>query len=112
MFSPTHHLIHKIINIVKNNPQWQQHPILQTLSNHPSIQLPPPPIPPTPPIEWLKEIATIDKNAQKDARTIITKHNCKSIQKAICKFYHLINTKPKQGNKAIFRNADASPLIV
>jgi hypothetical protein len=105
----THHLIRKIINIVKNNPQWHLHPILQTLSNHPHIQLPPPPIPPTPPTAWLKEIATIGKNAEKDARTIITKHNRKSIQKAISKFQHLINTKPKQGNKAIFRNSDSPP---
>jgi hypothetical protein len=46
------------------------------------------------------------KTAQKNAKTIITKHSRKSAQKAIAKFQKLITTKPKQGNKAIFQNCN------
>ena len=50
------------------------------------------------------------KTAQQHARTIIAKHKCKNAQKAIAKFQKLINTKPKQGNKAVFKHSDNSPL--
>jgi hypothetical protein len=59
---------------------------------------------------WIHELATIGKQAQKDARLIITKHNRKSALKAIAKFQTLIALKPKKGNKAIFQNNETPPL--
>jgi hypothetical protein len=103
----THHLIRKAINIVKTNPNWRNHPIIQNISNR---GIPPPPPPTTTYTPWIQDIATIGKNAQKEARTIIAKHSRKSAQKAIAKFQNLINTKPKNGIKAIFQNTDNPPL--
>ena len=52
----------------------------------------------------------MEKTAQQNARTIIPKHSRKNAQKAIAKFQKLITTKPKQGNKAIFKKSDNPPL--
>jgi hypothetical protein len=71
--------------------------------------IPPVPLPNTPHTAWLQEIASIGKDAQKEAQTIIAKHSRKSTQKAIIKFQNLINIKPKQGNKTIFQNSDNPP---
>jgi hypothetical protein len=102
----THHLIRKIIYIAKHNPNWRNHPILHNLANTTIPPIPPPNIPHT---TWLHEIASMEKDAQKEAHTIIAKHIRKSAQKAIIKFQNLINIKPKQGNKTIFRNSDNPP---
>jgi hypothetical protein len=102
-----HHLILKTIYIVKNEPNWRNHPILQNLSNTrtPSVSLPN--IPHT---IWLQEIATVRKNTQIDTKTKIAKHSRRSAQKEISKFQKLISIKPKQGNKAIFQNCENQPL--
>jgi hypothetical protein len=92
-------LIRKTIHIIKTTPNWRNHPILNTLENQTHAQIPPPPPINEPLQPWINEIAEIGKKAQKEARTIITKHNRKSAQKAIKRFQHLINTKPKKGNK-------------
>jgi hypothetical protein len=89
------------------NPNWRTHPILQQLV---TISAPPAPPPTELYTTWLKNIANMGKTAQKNARTIITKHSRKNAQKAIAKFQKLITTKPKQGNKAIFQNSDNPPL--
>jgi hypothetical protein len=97
----------KIIYIVKNDPNWRQHPILHRLTIMEALPIPPPNTPHT---QWIHEIATIGKKTQKDARTIIAKHSRKSAQKAIAKFQQLISLKSKQGNKIIFYHTENPPL--
>jgi hypothetical protein len=93
-----HHLTRKIIYIVKNNPNWRQHPILYQLT---SIDAPSTPASDLSLPNWIHELAAIGKQAQKDARLIITKHNKKSAQKAIAKFQTLITLK--QETRASFK---------
>ena len=66
-----------------------------------------PPLPNSPHASsWIQDIATIGKDVQKEARTIIAKYSRKSAQKAIAKFQNLINIKPKQGKEVVFQNND------
>jgi hypothetical protein len=53
-----HHLTRKIIYIVKNHPNWRQHPILHQIT---SLQAPPIPPPNTSISNWIHELATIGK---------------------------------------------------
>ena len=68
----TYHLIRKTIYIAQHDPMWQTHPILNEIRNHQHVSIPHPPATTTPPTEWIDAIATIAKNANKEARKITT----------------------------------------
>ena len=105
----TYHIIRKAISIIKYNTQWRTHPCINSLLKHIHTKIPPPPTQ-EPHGGWLEQIANIGKIAQKDVRTIITKHHRKQAQKALRKFQRVINNKLPKGNKAIFQSSIAPPL--
>ena len=106
----TYHLIRKTIYITKNDPNWHTHPILNEIQNHQHVQIPHPPTTNNPPNEWINEIATIAKTANKQARDITTKYTKKCILKAISKYRQLYEKSPKKVNRKVFKNSETSPL--
>ena len=92
----TYHLIRKTIYLAKNNPQWQTHPIIETLKNHKHVNIPP--LPNQEPLqqEWLINIATIAKITNSHARAITTKYTRECIKKAISKYRQLYEKNPKK----------------
>ena len=63
----TYHSIRKTIYLAKNNLQWQTHPIIETLTNHKHVNIPP--LPTQEPLqqEWLINIAKIAKTTNSQA---------------------------------------------
>ena len=106
----TYHLIRKTIYIVKNNPQWQTHPIINEIRNHQHVQIPHPPTTNTIPNEWIDAIATIAKTANKEAKKITTKYSKDCILKAISKYRQMYEKSPKKINRKVFRHSETSPL--
>jgi hypothetical protein len=106
----TYHLIRKTIYIVQHDPFWQTHPILNHIRNYPHANIPHPPITTTHPTEWIDAIATIAKNANKEARKIITKYTKACILKVVSKYRQLYEKSPKKINCKVFKNNETTPL--
>ncbi len=92
----TYHLIRKTIYIAQHDPLWNEHPILNDIRNHQHINIPHPPITTTTPTEWIDEIATIAKIANKEARKITAKYTKDCILKAVSKYRQMYNKSPKK----------------
>ena len=106
----TYHLIKKAIYIVQHDPLWQTHPILNDIRNYQHTSIPHPPITMAPPTEWIDVIATITKNANKEARSITTKYTKTCIIKAVSKYRQIYEKSPKKINRKVFKNTDTSPM--
>lgn len=78
--------------------------------NHQHVQIPLPPILNLLPNEWINEIASITKNANKQACKITTKYNEECIKKAISKYRQPYKKNPIKVNKKIFKNNEISLL--
>ena len=70
----TYHLIRKGIYITKNTINWNTHPIMHELNNHTHISIPSPPNNDLQKNEWIKELATLAKMANIQARKITTNY--------------------------------------
>ena len=97
----TYHLIRKAIYLTRNSPNWQTHPIIEELTNHNHINIPPP-NQDLNQEEWIRIIANIAKSAHTQARKITTKYTQECIKKAISKYRQLYEKSPKKINKKIF----------
>jgi hypothetical protein len=86
----------KTIYIAQHDPLWQTHPILNDIRNHQHTIIPPPPITTAPPTEWINTIATIAKDANKEARKITTKYTKDCILKGVSKYRQMYEKKPKK----------------
>jgi hypothetical protein len=106
----TYYLIKKTIYIAQHDPLWQAHPILNDIRNHQHTNIPDPPVITTPPTEWIDAIATITKNANKEARKITTKYTKDCILKAVSKYRQMYEKNPKKINREVFKNTETSPL--
>src|SRR5450631_4177162 len=84
------------------------HPKRYTKPPHTSI--PHPPVITAPPTEWIDAIATIAKNANKEARKITTKYTKDCILKAVSKYRQMYEKSPKKMNRKVFKNTETSPL--
>ena len=106
----TYHLIRKTIYLAKNNPQWQTHPIIETLKNHNHTIIPP--LPNQEPLrqEWLINIATIAKTTNSHDRAITTKYTRDCIKKNDIQIHATIRKKSKENIQKIFNNHDTPPL--
>ena len=106
----TYHLIRKAIYITKNTPNWQTHPIIDTLNTHTHTIIPPPPTQESDQQAWLKTLAEIAKNAAVQARKITTQYTQNCIKKAISKYRQLYEKSPKKINKRVFKQQEIPPL--
>ena len=59
--------------------------------------------------EWIKELATLAKTANIQARKITTKYTKECIKKAISKYRKLYEISPKKINKKVFKNLETPP---
>ena len=100
----------KTIYIIKNNPHWQTHPILNVIRNHQYVQIPHPPTTTTPPNEWIGTIAAIAKTANKEARKTTTKYTKNCILKVVSKYRQMYEKSPKKINRKVFKHSETSPL--
>ena len=78
----TYHLIRKAIYITNNTINWRNHPIMYELNNHTHINIPPPP--PNDDLQkndWIKELATLAKIENTQARKITIKYTKECIKK-------------------------------
>ena len=92
----TYHLIRKAIYITNNTINWHNHPIMYELNSHTHINIPPPPNDNLLKNDWIKELATLAKTANTQARKITTKYTKECIKKAISKYRQLYETSPKK----------------
>jgi hypothetical protein len=98
----------KAIKITTQDTNWQTHPLITRLQNHPHATIPDPPNDPTLINDWIKILGIIGKTAKKNARNIITKQTTTNCKKEIAKYRNILNLQPK--NKVIFKNTDNTTL--
>ena len=82
---------------------------MNELNNHTHIRIPPPPNDDLQKNEWIKELATLAKTANIQARKITTKYTKECIKKAISKYRQLYKTSPKRINRKVFKNLETPP---
>jgi hypothetical protein len=100
----------KAIKITTQDTNWQTHPLITRLQNHPHATIPDPPNDPTLINDWIKILGIIGKTAKKNARNIITKQTTSNCKKAIAKYKNTLNLQPKRIHKVIFKNTDNTTL--
>ena len=107
-----YHHIEKAIRSACQNP----HALLHNNSNISNLQLiqtiniPPLPTNPVDIHTWVEQLATIGKNAKKEAHKIITKQTAINCKISITKYRTLLNIKPKIIHKKIFHPTTTSML--
>ena len=92
----TYHLIRKAIYVINNTINWRNHPIIFELNSHTYTNIPPPPDDDLLKNDWIKELATLAKVANTQARKITTKYTKDCIKKAISKYRQLYEISPKK----------------
>jgi hypothetical protein len=106
----TYHITRKTIKLTTQNTNWQTHPLIANIQNHPHATIPNPPNDPMLVNKWLKTLGTVGKTAKKNARDIITKQTTTNCKKAISKYRNTLNLQPKRIHKVIFKNTDNTTL--
>jgi hypothetical protein len=106
----TYHIIRKTIRIVKDNPEWRNHPICTELQNLQHTQIPTPPPSHISHDIWINDISLIAKNANIQARKVTTKYTKENIKKAISKYRQIYEISPKKINSKVFKNTGSPPL--
>ena len=89
---------------------WRIHPIMETLRNYNRVHIPPPPEEDSLTNTWIKDIATIAKTTNLQARKITTKYTKECVKKAISKYIKLYETNPRKINMKVFKNLETPPL--
>ena len=92
----TYHLIRKAIYVTNNTINWRNHPIMSELNSHIHTNIPPPLDNDLQKNDWIKELATLAKAANTQARKITTKYTKDCIKKAISKYRQLYEISPKK----------------
>ena len=80
------------------------------LNSHTHTNIPPPPDNDLLKNDWIKELATLAKATNTQARKITTKYTKDCIKKAISKYRQLYEISPKKINRKVFKNLETSPL--
>ena len=80
----------------KNQHILEKPPIVNDIATHRHAPIPQPPHNDTLVDEWITNIATIARTANKEAPKITTTYNRKCIKKAISKYMQLYDKSPKK----------------
>jgi hypothetical protein len=87
----TYHIIRKAIKITTQDTNWQTHPLITRLQNHPHATIVDLPNDPALINEWIKTLGTIGKTTKKNASNILTKQTTINCKKAIAKYKNTLN---------------------
>ena len=106
----TYHLIRKAIYITNNTINWHNHSIMYELNSHTHINIPPPSNDDLLKNDWIKELATLAKTTNIQARKITTKYTKECIKKSISKYRQLYKISSKKINRKVFKKFETPPL--